>query len=284
VFDPALLGSAQNPDGGWGYHHGSSSTTEPTALALLALSAGGDLSGQTFTRGMDWLKTRQRPDGGWSPRQEVDQSTWVTALPLLLPPALSASLDLPRAVSWLLEQSGRESGWVYRWRLRLLGVRLGTDDSNPGWPWYPDTAAWVAPTAITVLALEKIRRRQPSNLIERRCASGRAYLLSRRCTDGGWNHGSTQALGYHGASYPETTGLALLALHGASGLEQSLAVAERHLANAKSLEGVSWLRLGLRAHNRPAQADAAWTPRTTVDLALGMIADAAAAGVNVFLE
>ena len=253
---------------------------------MLALSAHGDTGGEATSGGIAWLKARQRSDGGWAPRDQVDQSTWVTALPLLLPGGVLAHVDAPKAVDWLMTQSGRESGWVNRLRMLLIGVRDDTDVSNPGWPWYPDTAAWVSPTALTLLALGKIQKRQSSKLLENRCAGGRAYLLARRCADRGWNHGSTRALGYDGPSYPETTGLALLALHGAGGLEASLDMAAKHLAEARSLEAVSWLRMGLAAHSRPAVPPhaAELEPRTLVDLSLALIADAAAERGNIFLE
>jgi hypothetical protein len=284
VIDPSLLESAQNGDGGWGYRGAAPSATEPTAFAVLALSAAGAPQSPACARGVDWLKTRQRSDGGWPPRQEVAQSTWVTALPLLFPVSLRARLNAPAAVDWILEQSGRESSFVQRLRMRLLGLSIGVDDSNPGWPWYPETAAWVTPTALTILALEKVQREKPAPAVEQRCSSGRAFLLARRCVDHGWNHGSTQALGYHGASYPETTGLALLALHGASGLEESIAAAQRHLGIVKSSEGLNWLRLGLGAHRLPVPATGDFPPRTNADLALAIITEAAHTKSDIFLD
>jgi squalene-hopene cyclase-like protein/prenyltransferase/squalene oxidase-like repeat protein len=286
VLDASQLLAGQQRDGGWGYRSTAVSVTEATSFALLALCASGGSSGDAVRRGVEWLRVRQRSDGGWAPRQEVDQSTWVTAVPLLLPSAIRAGLDASRAAAWTVAQSGRESGWVFRLRRLLLGLKNEADAGHPGWPWYPETAAWVTPTALTLLALEKIQREHPSKTLEDRCQSGRGYLLARRCADGGWNHGSTHALGYDGPSYPETTGLALLALRGTPGLERGLEIARRHYAVAKSLEAVSWLRLGFGAHGLPVSPPAISVPepRTTLDLALGIIADAAATRGNIFLE
>jgi len=284
VIHASQLASMQNRDGGWGYRGGSPSVTEPTCFALLALAAAG--WGTATAAGVDWLKRRQRADGGWPPRDEVDQSTWVSALPLLLPPKLKEPLNIPRAVEWVSAQSGRESGWLYRLRLLLAGFGSDPQNANPGWPWYPGTAAWVAPTALTLLALEKIQREQPSKALEERCQGGRAYLRVRRCADGGWNHGSTRALGYDGPSYPETTGLALLALHGSPIPAQSMDMARRHYREARSMEALSWLTLGLAAHGEkaPPPADAPYPPRTTLDLALAVVAAAAPERGNIFLE
>jgi len=178
----------------------------------------------------------------------VDESTWATALVLLLPPDLARGVDRQRASNWLLAQTGRESSFVYRLRLRLLGIRLDPTQQFDGWPWYPRTAAWVAPTALTLLALQKFNRARGDAEVQRRIAQAAAFLMARRCRDGGWNHGSTHALGYDSDSYPETTGAALLALHGSEAPEigNAIDVAERHLQQSHSLEATSWLTLGLR--------------------------------------
>ena len=256
-----------------------SSWTEPTCYALLALAAGDVSSVQAAPRaeanrrGMQWLASRQRRDGGWAPRESVDESTWVTALVLLLPPDLAAGIDRNRASHWLLEQTGRESGVVYRLRLRfLLESRPDPTQQFDGWPWYPGTAAWVVPTALTLLALEKFDRNGAGNdgQVQKRIGEGNSFLLARRCRDGGWNHGSTHSLGYDSDSYPETTGLALLALHGAASSEigAALQVAERHLSESRSLEATGWLKLGLLAHGRSPSAVSVMSHQGTVAVAV----------------
>jgi len=281
----------QNPDGGWGYSRVGSSWTEPTCYALLALAAGevysseGTRSAVAVRTGLQWLTAGQRSDGGWAPRSGVDESTWVTALALLLPADLSAG-DRQRASQWLLSQSGRESGFIYRLRLRLLGVRLDANQQFDGWPWYPGTAAWVAPTALTFLALQKLNSSTRDAQIEKRLAEGKAFLLARRCRDGGWNHGSTQALGYDSDSYPETTGVALLALHGSNAPEigNALEVAERHLRASHSLEATSWLTLGLLAHGRSPAEVSVMPHQGTVAISLAAMAGAARQGRNLFVS
>ena len=111
-------------------------------------------------------------------------------------------------------------------------------------------------------------------------------MLARRCRDGGWNHGSTRALGYDSGSYPETTGLALLALHDAQGpeVEFGVAAAERHLAMCRSAEAASWLTLGLLARGRSVSAPALETHGGVIETALQALASAAAQGRNLFLD
>jgi hypothetical protein len=146
----------------------------------------------------------------------------------------------------------------------------------------------VTPTALTLLSLLKWVKRKPSREIELRISQGRQFLLARSCPDGGWNHGAARALGYDALSYPETTGVALLALHGIRSpvVEKGLAVAERHFHTCRSVQGRSWLALGLLAHGRmPAAGWRDTLPcRNAMDAAMLLLAEAAAQGRNAFLE
>jgi prenyltransferase/squalene oxidase-like repeat protein len=281
--------SRQNADGGWSYHKGSS-WVEPTCYALLALVANGAVEIARLRRGGEWLARCQRPDGGLAPRNDVQESTWLTALTLLLPVDLIPQVDRPRAIAWVRRQTGQESGWMNQLRVWMQGGQAQDSTTFDGWPWYPGTAAWMAPTALSLLALKKLRRSSADQTLntdlDARIAQGRDFLLARRCRDSGWNHGSTRALGYDSDSYPETTGLGLLALHGTAPGEivASVARGEQHLAVCRSSEAASWLRLGLLAQGHKPMAPDLPTHQTTLAVALAGLADAAQAGRNVFLE
>jgi hypothetical protein len=269
------LAETQNKDGGWPYRRGSS-WTEPTVLALLALPPDHP----ACARGYAWLRGQQRPDGGWPPQAAVDQTTWVTSLVAFLPPAAVGARRHSQAVAWILSQTAANSTFWYRLRERLLGAH--SSEEHPGWPWFPGTAAWVTPTSLAILALRKLEKAHPE--IHQRIQQGRQFLLARTCSDGGWNHGSARALGYEGSSYPETTGVALLALAGVPKLEGSIHAAERHWRDCRSAEGAAWLKLGLLAHGHetagwPAQAP----PRNVRDTALCALAAQAEKGENAFL-
>ncbi len=280
----AKLLAEQNPDGGWGYHRGTS-WTEPAAYALLALE-GQPEAAAAIDRARRWITKNQRSDGGFAPQPSVEESTWVTALAVLA--GATGNDGTRRAVEWLLAQSGEESTFLFRLRRWLSQRRPGAiEEGLPGWSWYPGTAAWVVPTSLTVLALAKIERRLPDPRIQRRIAQGREFLLSHACEDGGWNHGSNSSWGFQAVSYPETTGIALLALHGTdpARLTKSIAKAEEHARNCRSLEGLSWLQLGLTAQGRPAPAIPTTAREgTLLDIALGVLAARAREGRNVFLE
>jgi len=281
--DTSSLVASQNPDGGWPYR-GGSSCTEPTAYALLALAAASEAASQVTRRASAWLSRNQRPDGGWAPRPGVDQSTWVTSLILLLPDSLQVGKREP-ALRWLMGSGGRESSLIQRVRSALLDGTAGS--AGVGWSWFPDTAAWVTPTSLGLLAAEKAARANPSPALDQRCRHAREYLLAHTCRDHGWNHGSTKALGYDSDSYPETTGQALLALHGVSAtrIPGSLECARRHLESVQSLEALSWLELGLLAHGErlPARKEPSGH-HAVPEAAVHLLAKAAENGRNIFLE
>ncbi len=297
---PSWVAARQQPDGGWGY--GREPWTEPTALALLALLTEPGEHAPAVRAGTDWLRRALRPDGGWPPNPRVDRSvTWPTLLALL---ALTCSTGEPSTASvrWLLDTSGRETGLSFR--LLQLFSASGTKDRGgfEGWPWYPGTAAWVAPTAMAIRALERTRTLQPPHIgrrIHERVQLGRDFLMARRCLDGGWNYGSSRPLGYEAESYPETTGAALLGLTGVprAALERSLRRAAGELPDCRSVQGRAWLRLALASHAYPVPAggneggneggitrDRAAPGRDITDTALHVLARAAEDGRNVFTE
>ena len=277
---PPLVGGlaqAQNADGGWPYRAGTS-WTEPTALCLLALRQN-----PACQRGYHWLGSRQRPDGGWAPQPIVDETTWVTSLVALLPPDALGPERHRRAIDWILNQTAEDATFWYRMRQELLGTSAG--ERNKGWPWFPGTAAWVTPTALAILALRKAEKQTPATDIRERIETGQRFLLSRVCVDGGWNHGSSRALGYDGSSYPETTGVALLALAGVSNLNRNIAAAERHWEQCRSAEAAAWLILGLLAQGRATKGwPAGVKPRNIRDAALCVLAEQADKNQNAFLD
>jgi len=278
------LTQQQNPDGGWPYRRGGS-WTEPTVYAVLALEGGSDPA--AVERGLAWLRAAQRDDGGWPVRPGVGESSWVTALVALLPPQRLGTEHHRRAISWLAAAAGADSSVLFRVKQWLMGNQVSSDATARGWSWVAGTAAWVSPTSLAILALDRENRLQPAPGLGSRIAAGRHYLLSHECQGGGWNHGSTNALGYQSGAYPETTGMALAALRGVAGrvVDESLALALRFLAECHAADAMNWLRLGLAAHGR---LPAGYTPpvglacRTVAELATGILADRAVAGESAF--
>ena len=278
-----FLLDSQNPDGGWPYQRGGLSWTEPTAYALLAVMATGSIS-EPVARGIAWLRAAQLPDGGWPPEPAIRHSTWVTAVAALLGPAALGHDAHQRGIRWLLRGAGQDTNFPSRVRQFLMG----NAPRAPGWPWFPETSAWVAPTALSMLALHKAARSAQSFEIGTRLATGASYLFEHACAGGGWNYGAARVLDYDARPYPETTGLALLALVGrdSPAVRKACAWARAQLSACRASEGESWLRLGLLAHGQlpPDTPAPARPPRTVQNMALAQLASVAIAGRNPFLE
>ena len=204
-----------------------------TVYAALALLAAGETA--PAKRGIDWICATARPDGGWASRPGVGESSWVTALAALLPGRILAEEPHRRAIDWLLGTRGEDTTAIYALRERLLGTigigrlrpsrlaldqgrgRLGGSDGGRA-----DCAGTRAAAAASAASIAE------------RATAGRNFLLAHMCAEGGWNHGATSAWGYDMAPYPETTGMALLALRGvrAPQMERALAAARTFLAVA----------------------------------------------------
>jgi hypothetical protein len=285
MLDIATIIALQNRDGGWPYRKNGISWTEPTVFALLAQSVeNGDP--HSVERGFQWLRTSQRSDGGWAPQPSVDQSTWVTSFVALLHADAIGRSHHAAAIEWLMSQTGKESSLMYRLRSKLAGDNSGYAPRD-GWPFFPGAAAWVSPTAMSILALEKACRHQASPRVLERIQVGRQFLLDRICKDGGWNYGRSSVLGVEADSYPETTGQALLALNSVQSpqIAKALAAAEGQAKRCQSAEGLSWLELGLQSHGVVSQGPERKLPcRQLLDAALCILAEAAQRGRNVFLE
>ena len=281
LLQQKLLAS-QNADGGWGYRNGPS-WTEPTALALLALQ---DFQ-ESRERASHWLQKAQRPDGGWPPQPSVGESTWVTSLGILATPENQlGSPACKAALNWLTIQAKPPNSTLERFLLRLRGLPVPIE-TGAGESWFPNTAAWVYPTAMAILALSyaaDVTNHQPYRDLAQK---GKQYILSRRCPDGGWNHGGSRYLSENATSYPEITGLALLALAGLPkpNLAPSLKQARSFLAHPESIEGLSWLQMGLAGQGAELRYGETGLPcRTTCDIALRLLALVSLEGRNKLLK
>jgi hypothetical protein len=271
----AALIAGQNADGGWGASAGGRSWTEPTAWALVALQGRAP---EAVGRGVSWLRKAQLADGSWPASPGAGGGTWVGAVAALLPAEVLGAEAHARALERVAAGASGVPGRVERVRQWMLGVKPAEGPPTQAWPWVPGTAPWLTPTVFSLLALGKDAgaRGRYATLLE----NGRNYLFERQCADGGWNHGSSRVLGYDGASYPETTGLALLALRGVKGaaMQKGLAAAERHARKCQTVEGAYWLRLALWSHGREAVFEPPRKESDYREMALGVIVERCMAG------
>jgi hypothetical protein len=256
------LRRAQNPDGGWGYFPGKQSWLEPTFYAALVLH--GDPAAD---RAWALLSSWQQDQGSWRPAAQVAVSHAGTALCVTMATVRGEYGEpFDKGVAWLLDTEGVESTVKSRVMARIgaiFGVKPDRDLHLTGWPWKPDTASWVEPTAHALVALKKaalkkaaLKKAAWKNLLAR-LHMGEAQLLSVRCNGGGWNYGSPAARGQDLRPYPETTALALLGLQGRSGLGPSLGLAARMLSQTASPLARAWLTIALRVNGAAANAPAA---------------------------
>jgi hypothetical protein len=105
--------------------------------------------------------------------------------------------------------------WLFRaWlRLRPQEQVVDQDQDLVGWPWTADTAAWVEPTAWSLLAVKRLQRHLPRQRAAERIRQAESLLADRMCRGGGWNYGNRRILGEDLLPFPDTTALALMALH-----------------------------------------------------------------------
>lgn len=246
----------QNRDGGWGYAPGRDSWLEPTCYALLALH-GDSLSVESAERAWSLIRSWQLPDGAWRPAAAVQDATWATALCLTLHSVRGVyDESWSRGTSWLLGTTGSEGGWLERILVSIWKPANDFDRRYKGWPWRPDCASWVEPTAHAMIALKRaLRSGAPGSLAGRaagRLRDAERMLLDRRTADGGWNYGNRRVLETDLPSYPETTAVALLGLDGSSGVDWNRALdgAFRMWEETESRLARAWLAILLRNHGR----------------------------------
>jgi hypothetical protein len=254
-----FLRANQNPDGGWGYFPGKGSWLEPTTYAMLALHGRG--AEPALDRAWKLVRSWQLPDGSFRPSGEVQDGTWVTAHAVTLASVRGVHDSSVRAaVDYLLQVVGAEHNVYTRVGSFFHLIKANLDVSHEGWPWRNGNASWIEPTAHTLIALRKTAGSYRSAEVQHRVRDGQQLILSRRCSDGGWNYGTPNMLYVDLPSFPETTALALLGLDGVAdpAIGPALDVAQQFRRETKSSLGRAWLQIALRCHGRevatPAEA------------------------------
>ena len=206
------LQRSQGSDGGFGPAAGRPSATEATALATLALANSNKSHG--LNGAVAWLLEHQEPTGAWTSVPGVAEGAWATPWALL---ALSEvrpgeHVPLEAGARFLVAREGsRPPFWALVASALLPEDQgVGHDRTISGWPWHEGSASWVEPTALSMIALRRIRPGVPG--VDARLGEGVRLLRDRRCVDGGWNYGNVTVLGEDLPPFADLTGLALMAL------------------------------------------------------------------------
>lgn len=242
-----FLARMQNADGGWGYQQGGASYVESTAVALMAHSLLVAPAPESAWR---WLRSAQRADGAWGIDHAASSQSWMSAWAVwALAGTANDAAAADRGARWLLEVPVLQTADAET--MAAMRRLLDLDASLTGWPWQPGEAAWVLPTALSMLALTAVGYGRHALLDE-----GAKYLLDRRCGAGGWNWGNPVMLGKALPPTTPETALTLLALR-ARNLAVDHPAVEAGLGYlgtpSPDLSGGSegaWRLLGLRAWDR----------------------------------
>jgi len=226
-----------------GYHPNGPASSEPTALAALALSAAN----RPATAAIDWLAALQQPDGSIGPTETQSQpgACWPTGWAVLAALAVGRGagrreFDVPRAVNWILQTAGDPTA--------------GIDESLKtstlvGSAWVTGTYSWVEPTAIHMLALKAAGFGSHP-----RTRHAEAMLIDRLLAGGGCNYGNTVVLGQELRPHVQPTGLAMMALAGQASsdrrIARSLDYLTANLLAETTSASLAYGLMGLAAHDR----------------------------------
>jgi hypothetical protein len=256
---PYLLG-AQNEDGGWGFHTGSTSRAEPTAWALIALLevSSSDSHKQAASKAFQFLSSSQLPDGSWPSSPELREGSWVTSVVCLaLLARKERAENAARGLTWLSNELPGEARAVHRLIRRIFAKKpAGQNASYFGWSWTVGTASWVEPTSHAIIFLRMMPPQMLSSAAESRLRMGETMLYDRMCVSGGWNSGNPMVYGVPGEPQVSSTVWALLALRehpDRPEIQKSLAWLQAH---SNAIQSPASLALTIIAFNAYGRLDA----------------------------
>jgi hypothetical protein len=197
----------------------------------------------------------QLPNGSWPAFQGDSEGSWTTALALSTLIALNEPSDSgTRALSWLLEERGKEGHWFWRWKFKTADRNVQFDSDKYGWPWISGSASWVIPTAFSIIAIKQFTVCNRSEESEKRIHLGVEMLLDRACVGGGWNSGNSLVYGVPLRPHVEATAITLLALQDEQRTEmvqKSLSWLRQNAASVDSVSSLAWCILTLFVYQEP---------------------------------
>jgi hypothetical protein len=256
-----FLQSAQNADGGWGFHPGSQSRVEATCWSLQALDSSRPDIQESVARGFQFIRAAQLADGSWPSSPEEQVGSWVTSLACwVLLREKNSSMAVAAGLNWLCEDWPRDST---PWR-RFLGRFSSQRHVSPmntsyrGWGWTPQTSSWVEPTAFAVLVLAQSQPELLPPSASRRQQLAEKMLYDRMCPGGGWNCGNPMVYGVAGEPLVIPTSWALLALRNYPQRSENIASLdwlEKIISNIQSAGSLALARICLKAYGRKLPAN-----------------------------
>jgi hypothetical protein len=246
----------------WGYQRGVGSTSEPAALAALALTFGGDPD--AAKRPLNWLRELQSQDGSIGVSAAQREPRWPTAWALAAWTGYGVVADpdwyqsaAQRAAAALLQISGQTL---------KKSSEFGHDCSLVGWPWAEHTHSWIEPTALAVTALK-----HSGHVDHPRVREGVLLLIDRLLPTGGCNYGNSIVLGQTLRPHVQPTGICLLALQNeedpSGRVSRSIGWLARQIGPRSTPLSLAYALMGLAAHGHaPGSSDDLLAPAALREL------------------
>jgi hypothetical protein len=233
------LSSLSLAGGGVPYYKNGGPSAEPALQALLALSVSSAPAEKTKAL-LTWVTKLQNPDGSIAINPaHRDQGLWLTALAAVVFHQFNLEDARDRALGFVVS-------------LKSVTIpndpRVRQNNLLTGWPWVPGTFGWVEPTAWSLVALNVCGLGGHP-----RATEGRAFLLDREILSGGWNYGNPGLNDRELLPFWDTTGLALIALHGQVDVDKvraSLDLLDKNQEKIDSPCGLAWAAMGLETYGR----------------------------------
>ncbi len=234
-----------------GYGVAQPATSEPTALACLALHAAGEI--RPAIQAANCLADFQKRDGSVGVTQDASSPGWTTSLAVL---AWTAAEDtkpeygprIRRALDWIKSVRGD------------TGPRcpeVGHNTTLAGWPWVKGTHSWIEPTALHLLALKAT-----GHANHERARLAVRVLLDRQLSQGGCNYGNTMVMGNLLRPHVQPTGISLLGLvgerDGRERIDRTLRYLEQKIGPDTTTSSLAWALIGLAAHGRYPERAEEW--------------------------
>lgn len=242
------------PSGGWSFFGSPQMSLEATCLAAFSLLDERPMASPQIIRP---LLQAQLSNGSWPSFIGDGESSWTTALAICALNSVNDSSGArERGQSWLLKTKGREGNWFWRWKFKLADRAVRFDPDLYGWPWLPDSASWVIPTAFSVIALKQFTACNRTEATERRIRLGVDMLLDRVCVGGGWNSGNSVVYAAALPAHIEATAIALLALQDEKrtpAIQASLGWLKQRSTGIESAESLAWCILALFVYQEPIE-------------------------------
>jgi hypothetical protein len=232
-----------------GYTRDGAPASEPTALAVLALTAHGRATEAEVAA--DWLVRIQATNGSVGVR-EGEPPGWPTSLAVLAWVALNKAgrrqTRIDRGVGWILDAHGETMPQP---------SEFGHDTEIAGWSYADATSCWLEPTALHVAALKASGRGRHA-----RTRDGVRLLIDRLLATGGCNYGNTVVLGQTLRPHVQPTGIALFALAGEADdsgrIGRSVEWLRQAIGPQTTTASLTWALLGLLSHGAVISRSADW--------------------------